>query len=305
MPNLKPALSYPKQVERLREVHNLSISDDEAAIRILQKVNYYRLSGYGIGLKQKDNERYRDEITLEWLFSLYCFDSQFKNNVIHIVEQIEIQLRTQIAHHLAMKYGPTGYLSKENFEGKTDKFGKTYYQKTIESFRKEVDRRDSVPFVRHHIDKYDGVFPVWVAVELFSFGMLSTLFDIMKQEDQSCVAKQYNNAKAKHLKSWILALLEIRNICAHYTRLYNLPLKQSPHLYKENVQYRQGRRNKVFPVLLVIKRMLNSNAQWQSFRRDIEATISKFERFINFSYMGFPQNWRAVLSADEAPLNDL
>lgn len=107
---LKPALTYDQQIDRLKTVHKLTISDEAAALRILEKVNYYRLSAYGIGLKKASNsEEYRDDITLEHIFRLYCFDSEFRNDIIHIVEQLEIQLRTQISYCLAIKYGPEGY----------------------------------------------------------------------------------------------------------------------------------------------------------------------------------------------------
>lgn len=294
MEKLKPALTYEEQVCRLKQVHNLSIADDNDAISILKKVNYYRLSGYGIGLMDsRDPEKYIDNISLDWLFSLYCFDSKFKNNLFHIIEQIEIQLRAQIAYQLAIKYGPDGYVLSNNFIQKVDKYGKSYHQLTLEKFQQEVKRQQRVPFVNHHIDKYGGKFPIWVAVELFTFGMLTSLYDIMQPKDQKEISDQYN-VNTKNLKSWMLSLVEVRNICAHGTRLYNMPLKQTPYLFKENVQYRH-KVNKVFPVLLVIRRILCANEQWKSFFREIDKTISKYDKYICFSFMGFPKNWREIL----------
>ena len=49
--DLKPALTYEQQIIKLKKDHNLKIGNVELAKEILQKVNYYRLSGYGIGLK--------------------------------------------------------------------------------------------------------------------------------------------------------------------------------------------------------------------------------------------------------------
>ena len=61
-------LSYEEQIERLIKIHNLIIKDKETAINILNKVNYYRLSGYGIGLTQEnDREKYQEGISLEHL----------------------------------------------------------------------------------------------------------------------------------------------------------------------------------------------------------------------------------------------
>ena len=143
--------------------------------------------------------------------------------------------------------------------------------------------------------KYEGHFPIWVAVELFTFGNLSSLYSIMKNEDQQAIADLYHTNR-KHLGSWILALVEIRNICAHYSRLYNMPLKQSPYLYSENQKYRRGSINKVFPVLLVIKRMQNNSELWRAFEKNIELLFDEYSDVIRLSFIGFPREWKSVLS---------
>ena len=292
---LKPALTYDEQICKLRVGHNLTISDENFAKDILRKVNYYRLSGYGIGLKKDDNkEHYLDSITIEHLFKLYCFDSQFKNNLIRTIEQIEIEFRTQIAYHLAIKYGSDALMNEMNFICKTNKDGDTIYSIVINSLNKEIDRQRNKPFVKHHIRTYNGNFPIWVSVELMSFGNLSSLFSILKEEDQKVISNYYDTV-SKYLKNWILCLLEVRNICAHHTRLYNMPLKENPRLYNENIQY-IGKPNKIFPILLIIKRILNSNEQWTSLLTDLKKTFDKYKGSYVLSFMGFPKDWEEILS---------
>ncbi|MDO5714939.1 MAG: Abi family protein [Tissierellia bacterium] len=291
---LKPALTYEEQIKKLKDDHNLTITDDQFAKDVLKKVNYYRLSGYGIGLKKFNNkEHYKDYITIEHLFNLYCFDSQFKNNLIRTIEQIEIELRTQIAYHLSVKYGPDVLMDKNNFVYKTDKDSKSIYSIILDNLNKETYRQRNKPFVKHHIKKYDGQFPIWVSVELMSFGNLSSLFSILQDEDQKEISKYYNT-DPKYLKNWILCLVEVRNICAHYTRLYNMPLKVNPRLYKENEKYKQ-KQNKIFPVLLIIKRMLQSNSQWDSLLKDLKLTFTKYQGSFRFDFMGFPKDWKNIL----------
>lgn len=291
---LKPALSYKEQILKLKNDHNLTISDYIYAEEILKKVNYYRLSGYGIGLKKYDNkEHYKDNISIEDLFNLYCFDSEFKNNLMKTIEQIEIELRTQIAYHLAINYGPDVLSNENNFIYKINKEGQTIYSIIIDNLNKEVRRQRNKPFVRHHIRKYKGKFPVWVSVELMSFGNLSSLFSILKDEDQKEISNYYNT-DPKYLKNRILCLVEVRNICAHYTRLYNMPLKENPRLYSENEKYK-GKQNKIFPILLIVKRILNSNDQWKSLLKDLKSTFNKYQGCFNYSFMGFPKNWRSIL----------
>lgn len=296
MAQLKPALTYEEQITRFKTAHSLLIEDDAAALDILKKVNYYRLSAYGIGLTKKDDrERYIDGISLEHIYRLYQFDSLFRNTLIHVIEQLEIQLRTQISNYLALKYGPECYMNPDYFTEKQTKNGELIHSSVVESFKKECDRQKNAPFVKHHNEKYEGHFPIWVAIELFTFGNLSSLYNIMKHEDQKEIAHFYNT-EPKYLGSWILALVEIRNICAHYSRLYNMPLKQTPHLYSENQNYKIGTRNKVFPALIVIKRMLNSDARWTDFESQLESLMGEYNDVVILPFMGFPKEWKNVLS---------
>lgn len=77
MTQLKPALSYEEQIDRLKNTHNLLIPDNAVALDILKKVNYYRLSAYSLGLMQKnDKEKYVDGISLD------CVD--FENEIFTI-----------------------------------------------------------------------------------------------------------------------------------------------------------------------------------------------------------------------------
>lgn len=294
--SLKPALSYEQQLEHLKTAHNLMILDSDSALSILHKVNYYRLSAYSIGLKKdSDPEKFLDDVTLDHIFRLYCFDSEFRNDIVHIVEQLEIQLRTQISYCLALKYGPEGYMDVKNFNDKIKRQGGSVHGVLIKRFQGEVSRCKNLPFVKHHLNKYGGHFPIWAATELMTFGNIVSLFDIMKPDDQKEISSLYETTPG-HLKSWMLSLVEIRNICAHYNRLYNMPLKQTPFLYKENRKYR-SKQNKVFPVFLVIKRMLHGNEQWESFLRDIDVTLRKYSDVVNLSFIGFLQDWQEVLSA--------
>lgn len=296
---LKKPLTYDEQVDRLISAHNLTINDRGQAIEILKQVNYYRLTAYGIGLKKKeDREKYHDNISIEHLYRLYKFDSKFRNMLIHIIETIEIQLRTQISNYLALKYGAEGYKDATNFISKKNKDGEEIHSVVIKSFEKECARHSKYPFVKHHFEKYEGHFPIWAAVELFTFGNIGSLFDIMKDEDRKVIACLYNTHPS-HLNSWILSLIEVRNVCAHYGRLYNMPLKQTPFLYSEDKKYINPKRSKIYPVLLVIKRIMNNNLEWKSFVTELEALVEQYSDVLELKFMDFPRNWDTILTNEK------
>ena len=294
MKPLKQALTYEQQIKRLRDTHNLIIPDEADAIRILSAVNYYRLSGYGIGLKKKDNnEEYKNGVSLTTLYRLYLFDSMLRKSILYIIEHIEIQLRTQLAYELSLSYGSECYMDPGYFVTKYKSDGTDIHSMIISNFQKECQRQKNLPFVQHHNKTYGGHFPLWVAVELFSFGNLSSLYGIMQTQDRKKVSDLYKTTP-KHLESWILAFVEVRNLCAHYERLYNMPLKQTPYLYSEYRKYRKGI-NKLFPVILSIKGMMKSNSLYRDFVMDLRDLILEYSDVINLSFIGFPLEWFSIL----------
>lgn len=291
MEPLKKPLSYEDQIEYLKKKHALAIGDDSVAKMILQRITYYRLSAYGIGLKrEKDHELYQDGISIEHIYRLYCFDSQLRNILIPVIEYLEIELRAKIAYHLAMTYGAEGYRDPVNFISKKNRFGESIHGNVIAKFDKEVYKQKNLPCVSHHQKKYGGHFPAWAAVELFTFGMLSSLFSIMRPQDQKAIAQTYNT-DGFHLHSWLLCLVELRNICAHYGRIYNMPLKQTPQLYKEQKGYQS---NRLFSVLLVIYRMMGDTVEWRNFRSALSGLLEEYNE-VNLSFIGFPANWEEII----------
>ena len=64
------------------------------------------------------------------------------------------------------------------------------------------------------------MFPIWVIVELFTLGMLSFFFADLNTQDQKDLARAVFHSTANNIKSWLRCCTDLRNICAHYGRLY-------------------------------------------------------------------------------------
>ena len=225
---VKPARSYEEQARRLMEAHGLEIGDIDHARDILSTVNYYRLTTYGKHLRRADDpERFLPGVSLDTLYGLYCFDMGLRHALLPVLEFFEVQLRARLSYRLAMAHGSAGYASAEHF--RQDKQSLGLHKSLMNKFKIEVRRQGDLPFVRHHKVKYGGQFPIWVAVELFSFGMLAQLYDIMTEEDQWAVSREYR-MEPEALAALIHAAVGVRNICAHYGRLYNQTIEDQPVL---------------------------------------------------------------------------
>lgn len=294
MPDLKPYLTYEQQVRHLIDNHGLIVDDEKAAMLVLSHINYYRLSGYAIGLYQApDNEWFRPGVTFDQMHRLYRFDMLLRNMMLPIIEYIEINLRTKIAYTFAGKYGALGYQNRQNFQKSSVRNGNDLFDLLSDRIRQDINHRKNLPFIQHHIQKYGGKFPLWVAIDVFSFGTLSRFYSLMLPEDQKAIALQYG-LSSQRLASWISILNTVRNICAHYGRLYNMPLPAIPKLYREHQQYQS---NRLFAVLLVIQRLTFGSAEWNTFLVNLQGLLDEHADVVNLSFIGFPSEWFDVLSA--------
>ena len=286
---VKPARSYDEQTQRLMEVHNLETGNPDRARHILSTVNYYRLTTYGKHLRcQEDPERFLDGVSLEDLYSLYQFDMGLRHQILPVLEFFEVQLRAKLSYHLAMTYGSTGYTHSTNF--RLDKQSQGSHKSLMNKFKIEVKRQDDLAFVRHHQQKYGGQFPVWVAVELFSFGMLAQLYDMLTEHDQWCIAREYS-LTPEEFAAFIGSAVDVRNICAHYSRLYNQPIDDTPIL---PLKYKPYESDRVFPVLLMLKFAAGNHRVYGDMIRGIAQLAKDFPQ-ADLSLCGFPENWEHVL----------
>ena len=207
-------LDVDKQVENLINV-GLVVEDEEYAKAFLNDVSYFRaIKAFSLGLKPK-NGRYNEGVTFNQIVDLYKFNCRFRQLLFAMVERVEINLRCRVANHFAHKYGVLGYENPDNF-AKVE-----YHANFISEIKFEIKRNRNSPFVKNFNENYvGGKIPMYALVELFSFGTLSKFFKNMKNEDKKAVASTYG-VPYTYFESWSESISYVRNICAHYGRLYN------------------------------------------------------------------------------------
>ncbi|GIW48989.1 MAG: ABC transporter permease [Caloramator sp.] len=280
---IKKAKTFEEQIEILKS-RNLVIKDESEAISILQRVNYYRLSAYMLTFKE--NDKFNEGITFDDVYNLYKFDKELRNLILPVLESIEVAFRTHIAYLIAHKYGPLGYEDKNNFKNEK------YHADMKNKLQEEINRSDEL-FVKHHINNYDGVFPIWVVIELTSFGTLSKIYSNLKDDDQDDIAKNFYGTKGEYLKTWLHTLSNLRNICAHYGRLYNRKFTVTPKLFKADKK-RGIINDSLFANLFVMGRLLKQKTEWKHFVTKLEALVEQYDK-VDLKCLGFPNDWIEIL----------
>ncbi len=215
----KPPLPFVDQLDQL-ESRGLTIHDRAGALRALSHLNYYRLRAYWLGMERPKGSGGEHSFvpgsTFDMALALYVFDRRLRLLVMDAVEQVEVSVRTQWAHHLAITYGSHAYLDRSLF------WNPDVYARSLVNLEEEIDRSQET-FIEHYKANYQEprLPPIWAACEVMSFGQLSKwVGNLSKRQDRQRIAEAYD-LDEKTLKSFLHHLTAIRNLCAHHSRLWN------------------------------------------------------------------------------------
>lgn len=285
----QPPLTIDEQVENLKEL-GLVFKNEEYAKKILNDISYFRLiKAYSLNLKEK-NSNYDGKVTFEHIVELYLFNSNFRQILFPQIEKIEINTRCRIGNYFANKYGVLSYKDSENFSNAS------YHDQFMKDINEEIRRNSKAPFVRNFRQNYEGgELPIYALMEILSFGTLSKFYKNMKNADKKAVAQQFGVGYT-YFESWLESISYVRNICAHYGRLYNAKLSKTPRIYNQYSEEGIGN-NRVFGVMLCMKHLLKQDKHWKFFVDEFETLLDKYEG-IDIKTMGFPTDWKALLLED-------
>lgn len=114
----------------------------------------------------------------------------------------------------------------------------------------------------------------------------------MQSKDKKAIASTYGIGYT-YFESWIESIAYVRNLCAHYGRLYNAKLTKTPKLYPQDRNL--GISNiRIFGTLVCLKRILPSDRHWIEFVDTIQLLFEKYP-YVEKDSMGFPNNWIDIL----------
>lgn len=274
-----------KQIENLIGL-GLKIENRDYAKSVLNRVSYYRLiKAYSLTLKEE--KKYIEGTAFENIVELYLFDMEFRHILFSVIEHIEVHLRAVIANYFSLKYGNFGYKDIENYRNKN------FQKSTLKELEREINRNQKSPFIHNFKENYEGgEIPFYAAIEVSSFGTLSKMHKNMKNEDKREIAKVFN-VDYIYLESWIENLSYVRNICAHYGRLYNAKLTKTPRLYREYLKLGISN-NTIFASILNLKILANEN-YYKKFYHDLFSIIHRYPT-VDLKQLGFVDNWEKLLS---------
>lgn len=288
----KPAISIQDQIAKLKS-RGLVISDDDKATSYLSNISFYRLRAYTFPFQDNTvpNHPFIQQITLEEIISLYVFDRQFRLFVLDAIEKIEISMRTQVIYQWALNHGSHWHLNGSLFRNSVQ-FAKDYTR-----LQQEVDRSVET-FIDHYKTKYSNPPepPAWMSLEVSSFGLLSLMFRNLKLgNEKKAITKYYGLNDVGVLESWMHSFSNIRNVCAHHSRLWNRRLtahiKMPTHPKNPFIQNKMILPYKMYASLCCIKYVLDIISPGNTFKERLLELMNTCP-LAQEKEMGFPKNWK-------------
>ena len=226
--SIKPYKSYVEQVALLRS-RGMEIKDPTQAAHVLATRNYYRLSGYWYSARVidfasgKPTDTFQPGTSLDLCTDLYEFDARLRSAVFTTLAPIELALRALLGHHLG-EIDPLVHLNVKQLNAVACTPDRKYPHKTQHQVwltkYAEAVRSSREDFVTHHRNQYGGQLPVWVAVEIMDWGMLSHLYRFSPHKVRNEIARLCAMT-APQLESVLKSLNVLRNLSAHHARLFN------------------------------------------------------------------------------------
>jgi abortive infection bacteriophage resistance protein len=288
----KPPLSIADQIAKLKQ-RGLTFNDEQKAAHYLSNISYYRLRAYTYPFQDNSdpNHPFIKEISFEDIIGLYVFDRRLRLLVLNAIEKIEISLRTKIIYEYALAHGSHWFADEKLFHSRR------FFQANNLTLNKEINRSTET-FIEHYKQTYitPELPPSWMSLEVISMGLLGKLFSNLKRDAvKTKVANEFGLKKSEYLTSWVHAFVNLRNICAHHSRLWNRRFTIVPKLpYNTASTFIQNTNiydNKLYAQLCCmnyITRIISPESSFVSDLKDLLGTCS----LVDCKEMGFPDAWK-------------
>ena len=224
IPYPKRAKSINEQIDKLRK-HGVAISNELKAKEYLSDIGYYRLGFYlhpfEITYPWRDHRRrhnVRPGTSIEDVVALYYFDFDLRNILNRYLSRIEVAIRTAFLNELSNKYidNPTWFVDSNVV---TSNFITAFPVAAYNAIEKNE-------VIKRHHKKYLGQYaPAWKTMEYMTLGNIETLFgSLLLDKDKKLISNRFREPATATFKSYLSAIRELRNACAHGKAIFDLRL---------------------------------------------------------------------------------
>lgn len=315
IPFTKPYRDVSQNLDELAQ-RGLQIGDRAHAERCLGRIGYYRLSAYWypfrkISADQDDPRRlneFREDANFDDVIKFYLFDKNLRLNLSDALERIEIAVRAKLVEALG-SIDPCSHRDPRTYTASFTQSTNQKKQSLLEPFIVGLDgsfTKSKEEFAKHFRTKYEHPPPIWMAAGTWDWGNLSYMLGYLSDKNRDAICQSIDpRLTRKSLASWMKCLNEVRNACAHHSRLWNKVLINSPRLQPQEIsefsqmksedgQIPDDTRKRLYGALVVMNFLMRSfypSTEWPLRLGKLISTADLPDEVSQRS-AGFPKNWQ-------------
>lgn len=313
MPTTLYSKPYRTPTDLVTDLKNkqLEFLDEAEAENILSQISYYHFKIYLHPLldpASPGGKKYRKDEYFEYGVELYRFDEKLRALLFGIIARIEVKLRSRLDHALSSySNNPFWYLDDTYFFTKR---GTAYIDSTRRTIQTDFSKEDEL-YARNYRSKYHNnvhpqftdLPPFWIASEIITIGSLFRIFDSIDHAYFRLLpapanavldnlANEFGANDFKVLTNWVRRLRDIRNRCAHHSRLWNAKLAVPSQIANE-LTIREVHQYRPYLSICVIHKMIKSlGLAGIDLRENIRCLFAgSHAAKLYMSDTGFPQGW--------------
>lgn len=285
----------PKTIQELcKKARTIGFVDADSpqALYFLETIGYQRASEYFDLFFMNDN--LDSEASIRAINEAIVFDRKMQSIFLEYIGIFELQFRARLSYSLSLECGAFAHLDKKYFKKQE------YHNAFLDTYHAEVTRRlhaQYAPIVSAY-NKYQEI-PVWIAVEVLSLGTISRLFANLKVKQVRHDVADFFGTKANVLDSWLRAISQLRNSCAHFSRVCGKDLISTPMRIPS---FQKADNRRAFYIILILEKLLASKSIFidnpslfygQSLAKDSMNLI--YSNIQIARLFGLPSDWESLI----------
>lgn len=301
---LKPYKNPRELVNKLAS-QGLQVSNKKNAEVVIFRENYFRFKAYIIPFFDNTKDQFHAGTSFDDVYQLYCADQKLRDFLMPLLARLEVRIRATVDNVITgITHDPFWHLNHEYFKDFRD----------VERALSKAQQRFNVgkqEFVVHYRTKYytkrswahKCTPPFWIISEIFTLEQLLSICKSLKENhpkfsisagrnELEKVALPFGLTSYSNLITNLNCILELRNLCAHHSRLWNRNLL-APAGLKNKMSVRASIPNRLYSQLVMLRILCKSqgiNDGIENFMVNIFGVVPVFVR--DMGSMGFPVNWR-------------
>lgn len=246
----KPMLDAKEQIQHLQDkgIKFEIKSRKEAEIYLQSNNNYFKLASYRKNFPKYEQGNKKGkyiDLDFEMLVDLAIIDMRLRKTLLSIVLDLEHYTKIKLLNIVETTTKDGYSFVKDYIQNLKDK-GE---DKLLES---ELNKNIKNTYCGDLVKKYNGEYPIWVFVEIISFGRLIKFYMF--------VANKLNNKTMIDEAYLLKNVRELRNACAHNNCILN-DLNYGTSKYKTNYGISKAISKVGIPRTTIGKRMSNARMQ--------------------------------------------